>query len=108
MARRTKASASVSLALPAELTIYTVGELHPQWLAWLGKGAASAPADVLANGVEQVDGAGLQLLLSLAHAVAERGRALRIQDPSDVLQAGCAALGLSDWLQSHTAEGVTA
>ena len=24
-----------ALQLPQELTIYAVGELHPQWLAWL-------------------------------------------------------------------------
>ena len=27
------------LALPAELTTYTVGELRPQWLAWLARQA---------------------------------------------------------------------
>ena len=94
--------------LPAELTIYTVGELHPLWLAWLQQGAASTPAEVQAAAVEQVDGAGLQLLLSLSRAVAERERALRILAPSEVLRAGCAALGLNDWLQGHAAEGIAA
>lgn len=108
MARRTKVLAVVPLALPAELTIYTVGELHPQWLAWLQQGAASAPAEVQAGGVEQVDGAGLQLLLSLARVTTERGRALRLLAPSDVLRAGCAALGLTEWLHDHAAEGVAA
>ncbi len=104
MARRTKASAAVPLSLPAELTIYTVGELHPQWLAWLQQGAANAPAELQATAVEQVDGAGLQLLLSLARAATERGRALRIQSPSVVMRTGCAALGLGSWLQGHVAE----
>jgi ABC-type transporter Mla MlaB component len=105
MARRTKTSAanaaSVPLALPAELTIYTVGELHPQWLTWLQQGPADAVADVVASDVEQVDGAGLQLLLALARGVAERGRTLRIGSPSAVLRSGAAALGLTGWLQAH-------
>jgi anti-anti-sigma factor len=108
MARRTKALTVTPLALPAELTIYTVGELHPQWLAWLQQGAASAPAEVQAEAVEQVDGAGLQLLLSLARATTERGRALRLLAPSEVLRTACASLGLTDWLHSHAAEGLPA
>ncbi len=108
MARRTQANTAMPLALPAELTIYTVGELHPQWLAWLQQGAASAPAELQAAAVEQVDGAGLQLLLSLSRALAERGRALRIHSPSEVLRSGCAALGLNAWLQGHAEPGVAA
>ena len=108
MARRTDASTDVPLALPAELTIYTVGELHPQWLAWLQQGEASAPAEVRADAVQQVDGAGLQLLLALSRAVAERERTLHILAPSEVLRAGCAALGLNDWLHSHDAERMAA
>ena len=124
MARRSKASAAlppdlppvppvaIPLALPAELTIYTVGELHPQWLAWLGQGAAAVPAEVPAEvqaaAVEQVDAAGLQLLLSLQRALADRGRELQIQAPSEMLRTGCAALGLSAWLQAQMTEGATA
>lgn len=107
MARQRKAPTPVAappLALPAELTIYTVGELHPQWLAWLQQegGAVDAAA------VDQVDGAGLQLLLSLSHAVDQRGRRLQLQAPSQTLRAGCEALGLSDWLDSRSATGVPA
>lgn len=108
MARRTKSPAAVQLHLPAELTIYTVGELHPQWMSWLLNGAAPAAAEVQAAAVEQVDGAGLQLLLSLSRAFAERERKLHILAPSEALRAGCAALGLDDWLQRHTAEGAVA
>lgn len=117
MARRSKASAAVPpappvatpLALPAELTIYTVGELHPQWLAWLVQDTAAlpveVPAEVKAAAVEQVDAAGLQLLLSLQRALAERGRRLQIQAPSQVLRGGCEALGLGAWLQTQMTEG---
>ena len=120
MAKRSKTSASLPaaapvatpLVLPAELTIYTVGELHPQWLAWLGASPAArpaeGPAEVQAAAVEQVDAAGLQLLLSLQIALAERGRSLHIQAPSAVLRSGCAALGLGTWLQAQMTEGARA
>lgn len=119
MAKRSKLPATppviTPLALPPELTIYSVGELHPQWLAWLSQGAAGlpadAPAEVQAAAVDQVDAAGLQLLLSLHRALADRGRRLQIQAPSAVLQSSCEALGLGGWLQAHmtqTAEGAAA
>jgi|GEM_PF-743774 len=120
MAKRSKTSAAppaaapiaTPLALPAELTIYTVGELHPQWLAWLGQGAAALPAEVPAEvqaaAVEQVDAAGLQLLLSLQRALLDGGRSLQIQAPSAVLRGGCEALGLGAWLQAQMSEGAQA
>jgi len=105
MARRSKTSpaptVATPLALPAELTIYTVGALHPQWLAWLGQGPAEVPADLQAAAVEQVDAAGLQLLLSLQRALAQQGRSLHIQTPSAVLRGGCEALGLGEWLNDQ-------
>jgi len=112
MAKRSKASAALPsappvgppLALPAELTIYAVGALHPQWLAWLGDGPAALPAEVQAAAVEQVDAAGLQLLLSLQRSLADRGRRLQIQAPSEVLRAGCEALGLGGWLQAQMSQ----
>jgi ABC-type transporter Mla MlaB component len=111
MARRSKAippSAAIPLTLPAELTIYTVGELHPQWLAWLGGQPAEGAAQVHAAAVEQVDGAGLQLLLALGRGLEERGQTLRLQAPSDVLRNGGAALGLDGWLAARCADGVAA
>ncbi len=39
-----------NLSLPAELTIYTVGELHPQWLTWLtARVGADVPTDVVVD-----------------------------------------------------------
>ncbi|WP_374564739.1 STAS domain-containing protein [Ideonella sp.] len=119
MARRSKAktgtpptASSQALVLPAEITIYTVGELHPQWLAWLGQLSPASPpgevAEVQAAAVDQVDAAGLQLLLSLQRALAALGRRCWLRDASAVLGAGCAALGLSDWLAQQTAAGQTA
>lgn len=92
------------LRLPQELTIYTVGELHPQWVAWLrawhGEEAAGA---VDASAVDQVDAAGLQMLVALDHALSARGAPLQLQGTSAVLAQGCDAIGLAAWLQSRQA-----
>ena len=85
---------SEPLALPAELTIYTVGELHPHWLAWLASRGDDDHTELDASAVAEVDGAGLQLLQSLAHALARQQRPLRLLRPSEVLQRACSALGL--------------
>lgn len=88
-----------TLLLPAELSIYTAAELHPQWLAWVSQGA-TAHRDALADGasVEQVDGAGVQLLIALQRCLAARGCTLHLRAPSRGLRDACAALGLTDWL----------
>ncbi len=94
-----------ALPLPPELTIYTVGELHPQWLAWLAAAPADAPqATVNAAAVDQVDAAGLQMLLSLQRALEARGQRMGVEGASPALRDGCAAIGLGDWLQAHDTE----
>lgn len=78
--------------LPAELTIYTVGETCPQCLAWVdADGDDRVTVDAAA--VSDVDAAGVQLLLSLANALRRRDRELLLTDPSPALTAACAALG---------------
>jgi ABC-type transporter Mla MlaB component len=102
------------ISLPAELTIYTVSELHPQWLARLNEAdrsdAAQDPSDdtcrVDAAAVEEVDAAGLQLLLSLSNALARRERALQLVSPSPPLARACAALGVSSLLANADLTGV--
>ena len=90
-------------SLPSELTIYTISELHPQCLAWIG---ADADADngepaavsglrVDAQAVQEVDAAGVQLLLSLSNALARQQRQLQLLRPSAPLLAACMALGAS-------------
>lgn len=91
-----------NLSLPAELTIYTVGELHPQWLAWLAtQVGADVPADVVVEGaaVDQVDAAGVQLLMALSRSLANAGRALSLVDASPVLTHACEVLGFP--MSSH-------
>lgn len=84
-----------TLTLPEELTIYAVGELRPQWLAWLDAAAAGGEAPpVQAAAVTEVDGAGLQMLLALRHALAGRGLALRLETASTALCEAALAAGL--------------
>ena len=89
-----------ALQLPQELTIYAVGELHPQWLAWLAEAGAQGreEAAVDAQAVDQVDAAGLQMLVSLQRSLADRGVRMRLAEPSEPLRQGCKALGLCEWL----------
>lgn len=99
-------------ALPAEVTIYTVGELRGQCLAWLGEAPAGGdggehwPLDTSA--VDQIDAAGVQLLVSLAQTLAQQGQPLQLLQPGTALREACTALGLADWLAGHTLEGAAA
>jgi ABC-type transporter Mla MlaB component len=98
-------------ALPTELTIYTVGETHPQCLAWLDGTAGSAGDELLevdASSVSEVDAAGVQLLLSLANALAAQQRALRLIAPSAVLAAACEALGATALTSPDRSTGAAA
>jgi ABC-type transporter Mla MlaB component len=95
-------------ALPAELTIYTVAELHPPWLRWLAEVDDGLRCRVDASAVEQADAAGVQLLLSLHAALHRQGCALQLDDPSPALLAACESLGLGDWARSVQAAKETA
>ena len=89
-----------TINLPAELTIYTVGEQHPRLLALvtaLRSHDASAADDACltlqADRVAEIDAAGVQLLLSLANTLKAESRSLRLEHPSAALRAACEALG---------------
>ena len=93
------------LTLPAELSIYTVTELRLQWLAWLNASHDAAPGPdagsehrVDASAVEEIDAAGVQLLMALSNEASQQRRVLRLVQPSGPLATACAALGLADWL----------
>lgn len=80
--------------LPAELTIYTVGECMPTCLNWLQADAHSSHVlDVDASHVAEVDAAGIQMLIALANGLARRERELRLLSPSQTLQGACLQLG---------------
>jgi len=91
------------ISLPSELTIYSVGELFPQFLAQLqdaqiGATTGSEQDEILrveAASVEEVDAAGVQLLLSVSNALALRGRTLQLVSASGPLSRACTAMGAS-------------
>lgn len=93
------------LTLPPDLCIVDVGALVPHWLSWLDGLAPGAPreATVDAAAVQEVDSAGLQLLVSLGHALEARGWALRLVDVPAVLTLACQQLGLGAWLAARRA-----
>jgi len=82
--------------LPSELTIYTACETRLTWLSWLAEAADTSRAEVFAfdaAGVQEVDAAGVQLLLSLQRTLAARQQTLSLVRPSPALAAACQALG---------------
>lgn len=101
---------STTRTLPAELSIYTVGELKALCLGWIGGAGSDADPHgehwlLDAHAVDQVDAAGVQLLVSLSLALGHQHLSLRLQQPSAPLSAACAALGLDSWLAGCTLEG---
>jgi len=92
-----------NFSLPSELTIYTISELHPQCLAWVatdsdadeGEPGTADGLRIDAQAVQEVDAAGVQLLLSLSNALDRQQRPLRLVRPSAPLLAACMALGAS-------------
>lgn len=101
-------------SLPAELTIYTVGDVRPLCLKWLSEAreATVSPSnDVLtldASGVVEIDAAGVQLLLSLSHALRREHRVLQLSKPPQVLVDACRALGAKVLLCESESSGAAA
>jgi ABC-type transporter Mla MlaB component len=98
---------SDACTLPSELTIYTVGELAPQWRAWLSADAGDTQGRlcVHAQAVSEVDAAGVQLLLSLANTLQAQARHLQLLQPSASLSAACQALGAVSLLGAQPERG---
>lgn len=99
--------------LPAELTIYTVTELKEQCQVWISETSSESNVNadnwsLDASDVDQVDAAGVQLLVSLAHTLCQHKKRLRIIQASIPFSDACTALGLADWLATCTPEGVPA
>jgi len=94
------------LSLPTELTIYSVGEWAPKLRAQLAETADEGGLDCLrieAAAVEEVDAAGLQLLLAMSNSLARDHRTLQLVAPSAPLTRACTALGLSNLLSRAAA-----
>ncbi|MDP4299977.1 STAS domain-containing protein [Leptothrix discophora] len=103
------ATPAVSCTLPAELTIFTAAETRDRLLALLARAEAEdLPLHVDASEVLDVDGAGVQLLVSLSRQCERDRRFLRLLSPADALVRACQVLGLSFWLSAQTPSADTA
>lgn len=96
------------LQLPAELTIYTAAETRTAWLGWLaGETGLDEPVCAIdASACHEVDAAGLQLLVALAHSLARRQCRLQLLQPAAPLRAACAELGLAGLLMADAQEAL--
>lgn len=95
-------------ALPAELTIYAVGELQPTLARWVGAARGSADFRLDGAAVDQVDAAGVQLLVAFSHALCRKHRRLQLVNASTPLAAACRVLGLPSLLAGHDTPGAAA
>ena len=96
--------------LPSELTIYSVGATRDTLLAWLTEQDVK-PGDVVdidAAHVEDIDGAGVQLLGALTSTLTQRGLHWQVKEPSVHLLEICSAMGSRNWLERTDAPGVSA
>ncbi len=101
------ANRGAMLRLPAELTIYTAAETRTAWLNRLadpaglaGSGDPLYPVD--ASGCDEIDAAGAQLLVALAHSLARQQRQLQLLRASSPVLAACQDLGLAGCLLVDT------
>lgn len=93
----------MSFAVGPELGIVQAADVQAQWLQTLAELDAApprepAPLALDLSGVQDIDSAGVQLLLALRRALAERGLALSLGAPSPVAMAALRSLGLNDQL----------
>lgn len=93
-------------SLPNAMTVYAVGMLRSQFGAWIAelpkgrRGAAltDSPLIVDARRVDEVDAAGIQLLVALSKSLTVRRRPLKLLNPSRSLVQGCDALAVASLL----------
>jgi anti-anti-sigma regulatory factor len=85
--------------LPAELTIYSALETRDALLAWVTELSTKSSSlfEVSARNVQEVDGAGLQLLAALSNMDLN----WRLVAASPVFMEACRTLGLAVWLDSR-------
>ena len=108
-------AARVTRALARISEYATPVRISRPWLTWLtaspqDAAGASPHGDAFAvdaAAVGEVDAAGVQLLLSLSHALRREHRVLRLCNPSQALAAACGALGVHALLAASATIGAT-
>lgn len=101
-----------TLRLPHELTIYTAAETRAAWLAWLSgdgaHGGDEAVCRVDGGDVDEVDAAGVQLLVALAHSLQRQHVTLQLRQASGPLRHACQDLGVAGLLLGIDEAGAAA
>lgn len=85
-------SATVTIAPEGELTIATAAERHAALAAGLAEPADRVELDL--SGVDELDTAGLQLLLALARTLRQRGTEVLVTAVADEVSAVFDAVGI--------------
>ena len=83
---------SARLPIEGELTVFAVHALREQMLAAL---AGDAGVTIDLSGVSEVDGAGIQLLVSALREARQRGVAFTLSEPSAVVAEALALIDLT-------------
>lgn len=92
--KRTRARTRV-VPLPASLVIAQIGELKSMLTDVLG---TARPVTLDATAVDQVDGAGMQLLFAFGQAAQAQGCVTHWKNPPPCLQDAAALLGMAEVL----------
>lgn len=87
------AGMSGAFPLPSRLVVQDAGELHARLCAAAGRARTRLHLD--GHAVEDIDGAGLQLLLAAQREAERRQLAFRIERASEALQRTLAMTGLT-------------
>lgn len=92
--------------LPSELNIYSAQATRDALLAWVAQQAASSGGalEISARTVDEVDGAGLQLLAALSQTSPN----WHLVEASPVFAEACRTLGLGHWLDPRPVTSCTA
>lgn len=85
-----------SITLPSTLTIQSVSTDHKALCERIS--TIEAPVTIEAAAVEEIDTAGMQLLLALVNELNSQSIKTQWQSPSDVLIQTAATLGMSEAL----------
>lgn len=87
---------STPFELPAEMTIYGAVETRDALLNWVTEQSAQSAKvlEVSAAKVEEIDGAGLQLIAALSNT----DQQWQLINPSPAFADACKAMGLNAWL----------
>jgi len=86
--------------LPAELNIYSALDTRDALLAWVAEQGRKGHdvLDISARDVAEIDGSGLQLVVSLSNM----GQTWRLVEASDAFSDACRNLGFSNWIDGRS------